>query len=360
MKRIVVLLISVVLLSLTVSCSQSGVKSEKPASVKEAVSPKAKKNADNVLKSLGFKGVVSLKKNGEVVYTYVNGKDYNGKPFKVSSSMYLGSVSKQFCAASVIILRDKGKLSLSDRLEKYFPEYKKGKNITLKNLLTMRSGIMDMVNEGKCDELDYNNSEEENIDAVKKWVFSQKLKFKPDSKYAYSNSNYFLLADIVKQVSGLRYHDFVRKNIFKPLKMKNSGFVEDVKDEPSWAKGLNRGEENGNIVQTGLSNGAGDIVSNAADMDKWMAALSKGQIVSKKSYREMIKDYSPESATRYGYGLERLYRDGVGHLGAIGTCSALDYFNEKENIRLFAASNKGSAQSYIGSLPMSLINNLKL
>lgn len=359
MKKIVALILTVILFTLTVSCSGGGSKAEKTAPANKSLSAVTKKKLDETLKSRGFKGVVNLTKKGAVIYTYVNGKDFDGKSLKASSSMYLGSVSKQFCAASILMLRDKGKLSLNDKLEKYFPKYKIGKNITVKNLLTMRSGIMDMVNEGRNVEVDYNKCENENIDIVKKWIFSQELKFKPDSKYAYSNSNYFLLADIVKQVSGLRYHDFVRENIFKPLKMNHSGFVEEVKNNPSWAKGLTRGEENGNIIQTGLSNGAGDIVSNSADMDIWMEKLSGGEIVSEKSYREMIKDYSPESATRYGFGLERLYGDGVGHLGVIGNYCALDYINEKNELRIFAASNKSSAQSYISGLPMLFLNILK-
>ena len=358
MKKIVVLILTVIILSLTVSCSQEASKPKNPAPAKKAISAETKKKLDEVLNSRGFKGDVSLTKKGDTFYTYVNGEDSDGKPLKTSSPMYLGSVSKQFCTASIIILRDKGRLSLNDKLKKFFPEYKIGKNITIKNLLTMRSGIMDMVNEGQCEGVDYNNSEKKNIKAVKKWIFSQKLKFKPDSEYSYSNSNYFLLADIVSQVSGQRYHDFVRENIFKPLKMDSSGFVEEVKDNPPWAKGLTRGEENGNIVQTGLSNGAGDITSNCTDMEKWMEGLSGGKIISKKSYREMIKDYSPESATRYGYGLERLYKDGVGHFGVIESCCALDYINEKNDLCLFAASNRRSTQSYISSLPMLLLKNL--
>ncbi len=356
MKKIVVLILTVIILSFTVSCSQGNSTAEKPAVEKQVNS--AAKKADEVLKSRGFKGVVSLTKNGKEVYRYANGKDSDGNDFTADSSMYIGSVSKQFCAVSIIMLRDKGKLNLNDKLDKYFPEYKTGKIITIKNLLTMRSGIMDMVNEGHCSGVSYNNSEKENIKAVKKWIFSQKLKFKPDSKYAYSNSNYFLLADIVKQISGQSYHEFVRKNIFKPLKMNHSGFIEDVEDNPSWAKGLMKGENGESINPRGLPNGAGDIASNAADMEKWMRALSDGTLISEKSFREMIKDYSPESATRYGYGLERLYKDGIGHMGVIGTYCALDYINEKNNIRLFAASNKSSAQSYIGSLPMQLLNAL--
>ena len=359
MKRTLAIILSAVLLCLTAACSASPVSdTQQTTSAVKAVSDEEKERMDGVLQGHKFQGIVSLTQDGEVIYQYVSGKDKSGNDLTSDSSMYIGSVSKQFCAASVIMLRDKGQLSVDDTLEKYFPEYETGKDITVKNLLTMRSGIPDMVNEGQCDSLSFSNTEDETIDEVKEWIFAQPLKFEPDTAYAYSNSNYFLLADIVKQVSGRRYHDFVRENIFEPLGMTHTGFVEEVRDNPAWADGLTRGEENGNVVQTGLSNGAGDIATNAADMDAWMAGLSDGRIVSEESFREMTANYSPEAAKSYGYGLQNMYNGGTGHPGAIGTYNALDYINTEHGLRLFIASNKGSAQGYIDSLPSVLLKNL--
>ena len=270
MKKLFSILFAALLICLTAcSANTSGPSSdtEQTATSAETTDADIKEQMDGVLQKHKFQGIVSLTQNGEVIYQYVNGKDKNDNDLTVDSSMYIGSVSKQFCATSIMMLRDQGKLSVDDTIEKYFPEYETGKDITIKNLLTMRSGISDMVNEGQCDGLSFQNTEDETIAAVKEWIFAQPLKFEPDSQYAYSNSNYFLLADIVKQISGQRYHDFVRENIFEPLGMTHSGFVEEVKDDPAWAEGLTRGDENGNVIQTGLANGAGDIATNAADMD---------------------------------------------------------------------------------------------
>jgi CubicO group peptidase (beta-lactamase class C family) len=137
--------------------------------------------------------------------------------------MPVGSVSKQFCAAAILMLRDKGELSLDDTLSKYFPEYEIGKDITLKQLLSMQSGIYDMVNEGVVDDMSADNSEEANTEVIKNWIFSKELKFEPGSTMSYSNSNYFLLGNIVEQVSGEKYMDFLRENIFKPIGMNNTG-----------------------------------------------------------------------------------------------------------------------------------------
>ena len=367
MKKTIALLLSAVLLCMSAACSPKSSSGTETAASETLASETSgtekvkeqsdKEQPDDVLKSYGFKGVVSLTKDGEVIYQYVNGKDSGGNALTVDSAMYIGSVSKQFCAASIIMLRDKGKLSVDDTLDKYFPEYEAAKKLTVRNLLTMRSGILDMVNEGPVEGVSYENTEDKNTAVIKEWIFSQPLKFEPDSAYAYSNSNYFLLADIVKQISGKSYHDFVRENIFKPLGMSHSGFVEEVTDDPAWAEGLARGEGNTSVEPPGLANGAGDVASNAADMDAWMAGLSDGTVVSKESFREMTENYSTDSGASYGYGLMGMAYDGTGHPGAIGTYGALDYINPERGLRLFIASNKASSQSYIDSLPSALLKS---
>lgn len=355
MKRIIAIILSAVMLCLTAACSTGSTTAHDTTTAKTAVTDDIKEQMDSVLTGYGFKGIVSLSQNGEVVYQYVDGKDKTDNDLTADSSMYIGSTSKQFCAASIIMLRDQGKLSVDDTLDKYFPDYEDGKKLTIKNLLTMRSGIVDMVNEGRVDGVTYDNTEDDNIALIKEWIFEQPLKFEPDAEYAYSNSNFFLLAEIVKQVSGKSYHDFVRENIFEPLGMTHSGFVEEVPDAPDWAEGLLAGDGNTAIEPPGLPTGAGDIAANAADMDKWMAGLSDGTIVSEESFKEMSENYSPDSSMRYGYGLMGMAYNGVGHDGSIGTYSALDYINMEHGLRLFVASNKSSTQSFIEALPTALL-----
>ncbi len=360
MKKVIALILTVLIFTGITACSSTNnlktSKSIKPTA-QEVVNTKVKKKMDKTLSSLNFRGIVYLTHNGNSVYQYVNGKNEKGKPLSVNSNMYLGSVSKQFCAASILILRDKGKLSLNDKVNKYFPEYKSGKKITLKNLLTMRSGIPDMVNEGVIENvLSPKNSETKNIKAVKNWIFKQPLKFKPGSEYAYSNSNFFILSNIVEKVSGQHYTKFVRENIFKPLKMNSTGFVDEVKENPKWAEGLkSSGMSVGNSVK-GLTKGAGDMASNAYDMEAWMSGLSGGKIISKKSFEEMTEDYSPENAAKYGYGLSGEYKGAVGHSGRIGNYYSKDYINVKYGYNLIIMSNHFSPT--YENLPTSLLKDL--
>lgn len=357
MKKLLAFILSIVLALSAVACSNGkSDSSEAVETTAKTIVNDIKENMDSTLKKKNFEGIVCLTQNGSVVYQSATGKDKNGADLTVDTTMYIGSVSKQFCAAAIMLLRDQGKLSVDDTLDKYFPEYTNGKDITLKNLLSMRSGIPDMVNDGSVNGISPDNTETENTAAIKDWIFSQQLMFEPDSSYEYSNSNYFLLGNIVEQVSGQSYCDFIRKNIFEPLDMTHTGFVDEVKDSPTWADSLIYDPSMTDSVVYGLTKGAGDIASNAPDMDKWMTGLSGGKVISLDSYREMTADYSPDFAAQYGYGLSGCFDGGVGHSGAIGTYTAMDYINEEHGYNLFIASN--SSYMDIESLPMALLSDL--
>lgn len=362
MKKLFAVILSLILAFSVSACSSENSGKSKPAeTVATESSFDVKKNMDSVLKHQDFEGIVYLTKNGTVVYQSVSGKDEKGNDLTVDSKMYIGSISKQFCATAIMMLSEQGKLSLDDTLDIYYPKYSAGKDITLKNLLSMRSGIPDMVVKTpepavEVKELSPDKTEEENVAAIKKWIFSQSLVAKPDTEFAYCNANYFLLSDIVQQVSGKNYEDFIRENIFKPLEMTNSGFLKEVKDNPKFAPGLTYASFVVGEESAGLTRGAGDIVSNAIDMDKWMTALSGGKIISKESYEAMTTDYSPEISNKYGYGLSGSYDGGWGHSGLIGNYTSFDYINEKYGYNLFIADN--TAYMNIESLPLELLTDL--
>lgn len=357
-KKLFTVILSFVLALSAAACStgNTDVSNSVETTAAATVSDEMKENMDSTLKKNYFEGIVCLTQNGSVIYQSATGKDENGADLTVDTTMYIGSVSKQFCAAAILLLRDQGKLSLDDTLDKYFLEYSEGKNITLKNLLSMRSGIPDMISEGEVKGISPDNSEAENTATVKEWIFSQPLLFEPDSSWSYSNSNYFLLGNIVEQVSGQTYNDFIRKNIFEPLEMTHSGFVNEVKDAPAWASGLTYDTFTAGEDAEGLTKGAGDIASNAADMDKWMTGLRSGKVISLDSYHEMTDDYSPDMAKKYGYGLVGMFDGGVGHSGLIGSYTAGDYINEEHGYNLFIASNKNYMQ--IEGLPSALLSDL--
>ena len=121
-----------------------------------------------------FEGVVYAVENGKPVASYAKGTLENGKEITLDSPMPLGSVSKQFCAAAIMLLQDQGKLSVSDTLDKYYSDYAEGKKLSLHNLLSMRSGIPELTEENS-DVVKEDATEEENVASIKKWLFSQPL-----------------------------------------------------------------------------------------------------------------------------------------------------------------------------------------
>lgn len=343
MKKIVAIVLCLALLMSAAACSADLLQVSEPAETTKVTAPVITEGVtaklDAILQEYKYEGIVYLTHNGKVVYQSVSGTNDLGQPLTIESPMYICSMSKQFCAAAIVMLRDQGKLSLDDTLEKYFPEYAIGKDITLQNLLTMRSGICrdvtPMMNEPEKYE---QNTFEENEALFKEWVFSQPLNFAPGSSFEYSNNNYRLLSFVVEMASGQNYEDYIRQSIFEPLGMIHSGFSIEVGEHPEW------GLTYDNIQATGqvpiLAQGSGGIVTTAADLDIWMTALKSGQVVSEVSYQEMTTAYSTVQVTTYGYGLMGGVRGGWGHNGGNLLYTARMYFNKEYGYNFFIVTNK--------------------
>ena len=322
MKKILAFILSAMIVCAASGCASNSTASDKDATqaattaaeaVPEATAatadPAVSKDMEQTIEQNEFEGVVYAVENGKPVASYAKGTLENGKEITLDSPMPLGSVSKQFCAAAIMLLRDQGKLSVSDTLDKYYSDYAEGKKLSLHNLLSMRQPLM----------------------------------FEPDSEFVYTNTNFLLLADIVEQVSGKKYVDFLRENFFEPLGMTHTGFIIELGSSPSWAQGNIYKQVD---TQPGLTKGAGDLISNAADVTAWINALSSGKVISAEAYKAMTTDYSPEE--HYGYGLYLQLDGGVGHYGAIQIYSAFDYVNTDKKQTLVVLSNSVYPPSIAG------------
>lgn len=140
----------------------------------------------------------------------------------------IGSVSKQFTAACIVLLENEGKLSLDDPISKYIPEipeYDAGE-ITIRHLLHHTSGLRDYLTLMYLSGISYDNyfTEEDGLEILK---MQNELNFKPGSEYLYSNSGYLLLAIIIRRVSGMSIGSYAQQKIFEPLEMKNTFIYED-------------------------------------------------------------------------------------------------------------------------------------
>ncbi len=309
----------------------------------------AQTNVNKLMTDNNVSGVLFVMKEGKPIVSYSGGSFSDGTKITIDSPMAIGSVSKQFCAAAVMKLQEDGKLSVSDTLDKYYPEYKEAKKITLHQMLSMTAGIPDFPTDQEkaeklASQIKPDNTDEQNTAAVLEYVFNENLSFEPGSSYQYSNCSYILLGNLVEKVSGQKYIDFLREKFFTPLGMTHTGSLFELGDKPEWAKGFAYKYEDLKFgIEPGFSKGAGDIVSTANDMMLWMDGISTGKVISPESYKQMTTDQA--DGGKYGYGFETSMADGVGHFGLVGVFTACDYISESEKIKVFFASNIGGGDT---------------
>ena len=270
-----------------------------------------------------FNGNILVAEKGKPIYQQSLGyAAYNTKRMLNDSSVFeLASVSKQFTAMGIMILRDRKLLSYENNIKKYFPQLPYD-NITIRNLLTHTSGIPS-----------YEDQFEKNWDRKK--IASNKdvidmlvqrhdtLFFKPGSKWKYSNTGYALLASIIEKVSGMRYNDFMAVNIFRPLSMDHTFIYNSrratKKFPDNYALGFVYSDSLKRYILPdelpafdmvyyldGIV-GDGCVNSTTGDLFKWDRALNSNKLVSKTSLDEMLSPLVQTSPTDsnsfYGFGV---------------------------------------------------------
>ena len=171
-----------------------------------------------------FNGNVLIAEKGKVIYQKSFGiaNETTGEKLNENSIFELASVSKQFTAMAIMMLKERGKLSLDDSIGKFIPRLKFYGNVTIRNLLNHTGGLpdyMDPVMEAVKPE----KRIADNNDIIKVLAAKQiPAVFAPGTKFEYSNTGYALLASVIERASGISYDEFLKKNIFLPLGMSNS------------------------------------------------------------------------------------------------------------------------------------------
>lgn len=272
--------------------------------------------SDSYLSSVKFTGAVLVAKGDKVVfakgYGLTDSKDPSSAPVSINSNLEIGSITKQFTASAIMQLQEKKLLSVDDKISKYFPDYVYGDKITIKNLLSMRSGINpniyfsdELIAEG-LKVLESGNHLDDNF--WLKFMNNQPLTKDPGKLFFYDNLNYVLLGKIVEKVSGKSYSEYVQEHFFDPCKMTHSNLVSGNVDVKAY-------DYNGNVLSfpDEYSLGAGGMNSSVVDLFRWMQKFSKGKIVSRKSLMDMTINRAKENY-EYGYGLRyngnMIYHDG--------------------------------------------------
>lgn len=232
----------------------------------------------------------------------------HGVRFAPETKSRIGSITKQFTAAAILKLQEQGKLSVQDKLSKYFPDFPRGDEVTLHHLLTHTSGIRSYTD--KPGFLAKVTSPVEPNDLIKSFQ-NDPYDFDPGKKWHYDNSGYFLLGRIVEKVSGESYSDFLRKNFFEPLGMTNTGVHRGGLALEHEARGYQyTGSTFTNALDWDMSwaGGAGALYSTVEDLFRWNEGVFGGKVLKDSSLKaawtpvKTEENKDDDSGNGYGYG----------------------------------------------------------
>lgn len=294
---------------------------------------------------------IAIVQNGKTVFKKGYGMaslEFN-IPVNYSTVFQVASVSKQVTAFAVLLLENSGKLSLNDDVRKYLPEFPDyGRTITIKNLLFHTSGLRDYWDLLSMAGWRYDDVITKN--QLLSMIYRQKgLNSMPGYEYIYSNTGYVILAEIVSKISGMSFSDFTHENIFKPLKMNNTLFLDDnEKVVRNFAESYNLSSGTYKKSRLNHSNtGSTNLLTTVEDMALWAANFEDPVVGSRDLIREMDTPgtlYSGDSLS-YAMGQETGIYKGlrlIGHRGAeCGYRSMIVRF-PSQHLSIIIFANNGS------------------
>jgi D-alanyl-D-alanine carboxypeptidase len=203
----------------------------------------------------------------------------------------IGSVTKQFTAVALLLLAEEGKLSLQDKLSKYYPGFPRGNDISLEQMLHHTSGIHNytaepnFVNEGMV-----HRSTDEMVEFIGKMPKTQD--FEPGTDWSYSNSAYFILGGVVEKASGEALAQVFKARMFTPIGMAYSALDDETEIVAARARGYSGAAPgkftNAPFISMSIPGGAGSVRSTAGDLVKWNAALFGGKVLKPASLAAML------------------------------------------------------------------------
>jgi len=276
-----------------------------------------------------------------------------GVPLSPDNVFRIGSITKQFTAAAIMLLADQGKLSVSDSINEYLPDYPThGHTITIENLLTHTSGVFNYTSIPGY----FNGAEirkDVSIDELIQVFADLPMDFSPGEEYRYSNSGYVLLGAIIEKASGQSYSDFMQTAIFDKLGLKNSyyGGPQLIPDRARGYQGTAGEYSNAGYLSMTQPHGAGALLSTVDDLAKWTAALFGGDLVSAKSLELMTSDYELNNGDGagygYGFGLSELFgARQIAHNGGIHGFASSGIWLPDHKVYVVVLSNNPDSGSH--------------
>jgi CubicO group peptidase (beta-lactamase class C family) len=291
------------------------------------------------------------------------------RPATASTVYRVGSITKQFTAAEIMRLAERGKLSIDDEVMKYLPDAPvHGRAITIRQLLNQTSGIHEYMTEPAW-RATWTQPQPLSQQQVVAFVNHDSLDFEPGKAWEYSSTNYVLLGMIIEKVSGEAYASYLRRDLFQPLGLTETTYCPSRPTGPTFAEGYGANVGSPGAKPTEFldltSYAAGALCSTARDLLKWQRALAGGRVVNETSYALMTPPdtLSDGKPLAYGFGLEVGSLGGhlqIGHGGATnGFVSVINYYpGDGLNVVVLTNEDRGPDTRFMGPTVRALTVNI--
>jgi len=283
-----------------------------------------------------------------------------GTPVSPDMVFELGSITKQFTAAAILLLQERGQLQVEDEITKYLPDYPAhGQKITVENLLTHTSGIPSYT--GLPEWMPRVREEMKLADLIA--MFKDKpLEFNPGERWEYDNSGYILLGAILEKVSGKSYEQFVEEEIFQKLGMTHSRYGHAEELVPLRASGYEKNDKgfyNARYLSMTQPYAAGSLMSTVDDLAIWDRALDGETLLKKASLDRMFTSFKLKSGlfTHYGYGMgisELAGKRLLAHSGGIFGFTTMIVRVPEERLLIVILSNNEASDPEPGALALRI------
>ncbi|MEE2775637.1 MAG: serine hydrolase domain-containing protein [Acidobacteriota bacterium] len=273
----------------------------------------------------------------------------NAVPATAHTVYRIGSVTKQFTAAAILLLVERGKVALDDPLARFLPDYDThGETITVRRLLNHTCGIKGYT---EMPEFWKRATEDLSPEEMMELFGSEPLEFAPGEKYQYSNSGYYLLGQIVEKASGKTYEQFLRDEVFGRLQLDETHYLDNAPIVPGRAEGYEvRDAEvvNDDPLSMRLPYSAGSLGASVGDLLRWQQALATNELISGESLAAMtapgVLTSGAEISYGYGLGLGELEgRRKIAHGGGINGFRAQLAWYPDHDLTIVVLSNSGAS-----------------
>lgn len=284
----------------------------------------------------------------------------------------IGSITKPFTATALLMLAEQGKLSIDDPLSRFFPEFPRARDVTLRQLLNHTSGLHNYTALK-----DFERAERQDYSTAEMVAFiagmPKPYDFEPGTGWNYSNSGYVLLGAVIEKVAGQPLDKFLQTRIFDRLELRDTAIDDTVQIVPRRARGYERsrtspsGFENTSYTSMSVAGGAGAMRSTATDLLRWQEALFRGELLKPDTLAHMIeparlKDGRLSSEGRaqrapnarpleYGLGImitELEGRRAIGHTGSINGYNAWILRFPQHDVAFVVLTNTSAGALRIG------------